>query len=1337
MKSVGIIFLWALALILLALFSWVLVLYLDWPLWSTMVFFLLSIGCYFLVKFIRRLWIFSRSRAKLALSELDAKQIPDAKKRAIADLAEKWRHGIRLLQHSTLRKYGNPRYALPWYVVLGQSGSGKTSAIAESRLGVLIDTADPNAPISPTESIQWWFFNEGVFLDLSGRYVSEAQTEADKDEWNKLLHLLSVARFREGISGLVLTLDASQLLGANNALLGNYAALIRQRIDELIRLFDRRFPIYLLITKCDQIAGFNHWSRALSETDLSQAVGYLGIEEEGPGAEDVFLGNAWSAIEARLKDIRLELAMRGVETSAELLSFPNEVDRMKQGVEAFVRSALGYSTYMEQPFLRGLYLSSAQAEVGLIDQLTAASRETAHEKRGVFLQDLFSKILPADRYLERPTILVNRWRALTRNIALAAWTTLCIGIVGFLLLSFVQTEKEFHKITDAFPDEHVLSSTSAEDQIVVVLAMKKVVDFLVEDDSRLETSWFAFSQNIADLQNDIKADFVRRINVIRGWSNSPFERYDAALAGDDVARQADVVVLLTRQINLIQARMNGATYKDLKKLPQVPVDESIRLGSFFAESLGNNYSNMYTAYIAWLPSNDDSLRSMVAERRQLLNQFLSKEQQYAWLLYWAEAQQGVYPVTLRDFWLPNSSGSDAVRVRGAMTKKGSEYIQTLLEELSLAFNDSQEYRIRRAAFERWYWSERKNAWQTLAWSFPDGMSLLPTEQEWRDMLSKVGTESGPYFQFIDRLNAEFNEVPKENLPDWLVFSREVGKYKEQQGTRTNLLRKILDLFDAINLVGGQSMRGLASSGALPLPSEIKKTMSNIEAYRKYGADFSAASADAVSGDGRSLELLSDFFNSRTTGDSKTSSLLTAYDSFIAFKKSSTFDSAQDQVMWNLLAGPMQMLVRYTAEQASCALQRDWEKSVLFGTQMTVSAKELSKQLYGTEGSVWAFLDGPAKPFVNQSINGFRPVRFKEFTFPFTADFMPYLNRAMAGRVEQIVRDQRAESAKGKTAKMTITGRPLGVNPGAKAKPYAAIFSLQCNSGEIILNNFNTAATETLTWSPETCGDASLQIKIDNMTLTRRYPGPMGLARFVEEFGDGERVFTPLDFPSVKSKLDALGVKSISVRYDLAGKEPVLQLADSMAHLSESNVPALMLPALARRQIPVPQRIGQCWSQGGPDEAPTSVLLLIQSKAQQVLDQANQPITKAEVSKTKPAEAASEPKPVATTARANKRKSHSRVNRPQQPPVQAVVQQKTLFYIQVGVFSSANNLRAVETQLLNLGVKVQLEPMSGDMTGAQRVLAGPFQTKEAANVALNRITMLGMGGLIVKRTTSSE
>jgi type VI secretion system protein ImpL len=360
------------------------------------------------------------------------------------------------------------------------------------------------------------------------------------------------------------------------------------------------------------------------------------------------------------------------------------------------------------------------------------------------------------------------------------------------------------------------------------------------------------------------------------------------------------------------------------------------------------------------------------------------------------------------------------------------------------------------------------------------------------------------------------------------------------------------------------------------------------------------------------------------------------ETFAEFRKRSGFDAPDDAVLWPLVGGPLQLLIRYVTEQASCGVQRDWEKTVLWRTQTAVSAKEIGEQLFGQQGSVWAFANGSAKPFIEQKGGQFLPVKALAYDklggveFPFHGDFVPFLNRSIGARVEQLVKDQRAESAKGKSVKLAITSRPIGVNTSANVKPYAAILSIQCANEEIVLNNFNVQANDTVTWSPDLCGDVSLQIKIESLSLIRRYPGALGLARFIEEFQDGERIFTPEDFPALREKLEGQDVRSINVRYDFVGQEALLKLASDYSHLAEVSMPTVTAGASARRQLNIPERVGQCWLGGRPVSVQVDLSRLIEQRAASLVDAAV-PAASSTVTPSSPAVAAPvEEKPEVTS-----------------------------------------------------------------------------------------------------------
>jgi type VI secretion system protein ImpL len=192
--------------------------------------------------------------------------------------------------------------------------------------------------------------------------------------------------------------------------------------------------------------------------------------------------------------------------------------------------------------------------------------------------------------------------------------------------------------------------------------------------------------------------------------------------------------------------------------------------------------------------------------------------------------------------------------------------------------------------------------------------------------------------------------------------------------------------------------------------------------------------------------------------------------------------------------------------------------------MAISDDELKNQLYGEQGSVWAFLDGSAQPFIQQRNGQVSLAKVNGFTLPLNTKFLPFFNSAINARIDQMIKEQNFESLKGKASKLTITAIPTGVNVDARARPFSTSLSIQCAKGETLLNNINAPASTSLLWSPSECGDVRLQIRIDKLVLTKRYPGQLGLVNFIKEFQNGTRRFTPNDFFESAEDLEDLNIK---------------------------------------------------------------------------------------------------------------------------------------------------------------------------------------------------------------------
>src|SRR3974377_914064 len=92
-------------------------------------------------------------------------------------------------------------YDLPWYLLIGPPGSGKTTALINSGLKFpLLRGATPEAiaGVGGTRYCDWWFTEEAVLIDTAGRYTTQdSDAQSDKQSWFSFLDLLKKNRPRQ------------------------------------------------------------------------------------------------------------------------------------------------------------------------------------------------------------------------------------------------------------------------------------------------------------------------------------------------------------------------------------------------------------------------------------------------------------------------------------------------------------------------------------------------------------------------------------------------------------------------------------------------------------------------------------------------------------------------------------------------------------------------------------------------------------------------------------------------------------------------------------------------------------------------------------------------------------------------------------------------------------------------------------------------------------------------------------------------------------------------------------------------------------------------------------
>lgn len=1245
MKKFGMFLLWLAVLVVLALASWGLALYRGWPLWSALAVFLGVLAAWFLGRFLRRLWIVMRSRSKMT-GQSEAHRAAMAKIASPeALLTRKWKDAVATLRTSSLKRLGNPLYVLPWYMVIGRSGTGKTTALTRSRLASPIQKVSQGALIERTLNCDWWYFDQAVVIDCAGRYIGAEDLDADKREWEVGLDLLAKYRAREGLNGLVLAVSVERLAEADRDALDEEGRVIRARIEQLIRLFGKRFPIYVLVTKCDRLYGMESWARQLPESMLEQAMGYLADEYEGERKEISFLDDAFGSIGARLKTLRLALVARGVDVTPDVLLFPNELERLRPVLQGFLQACLGSNPYLESPFLRGLFFSSGMQQGGavsaLMGEVMAPLPAHPEHKEGLFLHDFFGRVLPQDRHAGRPAALVNQWYRVTQNLGLASWLLLATAIGVLMSITFLHNLDTVTELNERYPFKRQFTGKLEQDAQTME-RMSDVLQAMERRNDAWHANWMIQATNVDTLEARLKQDFVasHRKYIQSAYAHGLDADLARLLAGDPAHQLPGLIRNQVRRVNLVQERIGGAEREQLGAMPQ-----SVFIHRYTPQVF-QRLGNLYLSHLAWSASEDPYLRQMLRSERAMLDRLdTGTEPPLGWLVELV-ANDGLVAASVpADFWkLAGDIGQrDAGRfttVAPGFTSAGSSAINATLAELERSAEDGQAYQQRRRAFQAWYQERRLQAWLRFIVDFPSGEQVLDGEAQWRSTLGALTAPHSPYYRLIDRLTVEFTDLPEAARPEWLAFAYQFAQLRDQ-ARGAALGSKAVRVVGALNSAGGQALQDAVNGAPRQGGQAIRDNLAAVDSLRRFLSGVDQTAALAIGNPGKAYQVAADFHTFTRDPNAKPSLVHGAADALAQFKRVLRRDSAQDEPLWRLIEGPFHFMLSYAQQQAACYLQQEWEDKVQFPLQAALGPGEMIEQLYGQRGTVWAFADGAAKPFLQRDAAQFRIVDTLGYAVPFSREFLPMLNGAIGKRVDSLVAQhaegeaskkqalqdqldqlqaaaaiataernmaaarQQADALKAQAVPLTIVALPTNVSAGARAKVYATVLTLQCGAGARTLSNFNAPARERFSWTMDSCGAVSLQIKIEQLVLTRTYPGPTGLLRFLDDFRDGERRFQASEFPEARARLEALGVNDITLQYQFEGAGAVLSTAQQVNRLlaQESTAAASKQAAQdgqsARQQqaialklaasgnaapgarVALPSRVAVCWDRLDP------------------------------------------------------------------------------------------------------------------------------------------------------------
>jgi hypothetical protein len=358
----------------------------------------------------------------------------------------------------TLDSLGLSMNALPWIIIVGEPASGKSEAIRRCKIPFPQGLTDELQGTGGTVNMDWWFTEHAIILDTAGKMLFEEAGQAESSEWIRFLELIRKVRPRCPVNGMLLVIPADSLLADSDASIEESAKKIARQLTQIQRKLSVRFPVYVVVTKSDLIAGFREYFETLDERLHQQMLGWSNPDPLDEPFDPEKLERALAEIRDRLEHHRFQLLRDPVHTEDpdsrrlaqvdRLYDFPSAIEALGPRIRRYLEIVFAGGKLAPKPlFFRGIYFTSSIQKGSALDAVLAESlgmsvdqiKEAApfERVRPLFLRDLFMEKVFEETGLVTHVDNTDKLKTRRRAILLGAGAALVALFFGFTAFQYV------------------------------------------------------------------------------------------------------------------------------------------------------------------------------------------------------------------------------------------------------------------------------------------------------------------------------------------------------------------------------------------------------------------------------------------------------------------------------------------------------------------------------------------------------------------------------------------------------------------------------------------------------------------------------------------------------------------------------------------------------------------------------------------------------------------------------------------------------------------------------------------------------------------------------------
>jgi hypothetical protein len=377
------------------------------------------------------------------------------------EMRKKLLEGIQQYEKSGLNVYESP-----WLVLVGPPSAGKSVLLQKCGL---VDQADALKGVGGTRGMNWWFVDadvggdepiHAVVLDMAGAVFMDQRQEG---RWDTFLDFLRQHRRYEPLNGVLLVVSVQDLLGKTPEQLTDEAGKVRAQLERIRTKLDVRFPVWIIVTKCDLIDGFKEFFDTIKDPGVAAQM--LGWSKPGsldepfsPKQVREYIGT----IVARMRKYRLksladmvtgpEIGVRQTDRADALYGLPVTFDDLGGQLEKYLEVVFARKKVSTAPpFMRGIYFTSSERKGASISkalrELGIPPVDEQWPDRAFFNKDVFSQKIFQETMLVTPVQNVDRMRRKRRLMAYGTGIAAALVLGGATVLSWFALSKGVNSVS--------------------------------------------------------------------------------------------------------------------------------------------------------------------------------------------------------------------------------------------------------------------------------------------------------------------------------------------------------------------------------------------------------------------------------------------------------------------------------------------------------------------------------------------------------------------------------------------------------------------------------------------------------------------------------------------------------------------------------------------------------------------------------------------------------------------------------------------------------------------------------------------------------------------------